>query len=335
MFIRFFKSSFVSQYVVIGIIGLLLWARSFITPPSIPLPDGPVPLYALLYRLLQSIPVVAVVAGFLLVLLEAYWLNFILDKHELIPRNSSLSALVFLILMSFTPDLLVLNPVNLSILFLIIISQNLLISYKKPRHLDRLYAAGFFTSIASMVYFPFILWFGLIIISFFVFRSGKWRQWMSSFIGFVTPFIFLSVFYFWFDTLGQNIAGYWTFICQILVFPNPFQTDFWILGSCTFLLSLYGLIRFWSGPVEKTVEIRSKTNLFLWMIFFTMMSFLFSRTMALYHPVLSAPAFTLVITCGLITLKKPRIMEWLLLIYFLAIMANNLLIHYYFSPVTD
>lgn len=335
MFIKFFKSSFFAQYLVIGVIGFSLWMRAFIEPPSLPAPYGPVPLYALLFELLHPIPFLAVILGFILVLVEMFWLNLILDKHELILKNSTLAALAFIILMSFYPELLILHPVNIAVLFLIVIMHNLLISYKKPEHLDRTFAAGFFISVASMFYLPFILWFGLVFISFILFRSGKWRQWVSFIIGLLTPYIYLATVYFWFDILPVKSREYVIFARQVFDFPNPFQNDFWILGGLTLTLFIYGFYIFKSGPVEKTVEIRAKTNLFLWIILFSLLSFIFSGPVAIYHPVIAAPAFALVITCALLSIKKTARIEWVLILYFFMILVNNLLIHQMFPSLTE
>ena len=326
MFIKFFKSSFFIQYLVIGITGLCLWFSAFRTPPGMPVPEGPVPLYSFFFHLLHDKPLLATVIGFCLVLAETYWLTRILSHHELVLKNSSLSALVFLVMLSFLPDHLTLNPINIALGFMILILHHLLISYNKPEHLDRIFGAGFFTAVASMFYLPFIFWFVFVIISFLVFRAGNWRAWMAAIIGLVTPFLYLAAWYFWHDEFMVKAMEFPRFFNQILVFPNPFHTDFWILCGFTVLLALWGIFRFQGGP-EKTVEIRIKTNILLWTLVFTLLSFVFSGSMAIFHPALAMPALTMVITGTLIGLKKTRVAELILLVYFLSVLLNNLFIH--------
>jgi hypothetical protein len=326
LFIKFFKSSFFIQYLVIGVTGLLLWSSAFLAPPGMPVPEGPVPLYALAFNLLKGFPFLATLAGFCLVLGETYWLTRILSQHELVLKNSSLSALVFIVMMSFLPGQLTLNPINIALGFMIMILHHLLISYNKPEHLDRIFAAGFFTAIASMFYLPFILWFIFVVISFLVFRAGNWRAWMAAFIGLITPFIYLAVWYFWHDELAGRAVGYVVFFSHILVFPNPFHTDFYILSGFTLLLALWGIFLF-SGSPERTVEIRVKTNILLWTLVFAILSFFFSRSMAIFHPALAMPALAMVITGTLIGLKRTRLAEMILLLYFFSVLVNNLFIH--------
>ena len=315
---------------MIGIIGLCLVISAFIAPPGMPDPEGPVPLYTVIYHLLQTKSFVATLIGFLLVMAETYWLTRILSKHELVLKNSSLSALVFVVFMSFLPGQLTLNPINISLGFMILILYHLLISYNKPEHIDRVFASGFFTGIASLFYLPFMLWFVFVIISFLVFRAGNWRAWLAAMIGLATPFLYLAVWYFWQNQLLDHVHAYLIFFSRVLVFTNPFHSDFWVLSGFTLLLALWGIISFRSGPFENTVEIRAKTTIMLWTLVFTLISFIYSRSLAIFHPALAMPAMAMIITATLTRLKKTRIAEMILLIYFFSILLNNLFIHDYF-----
>ncbi|MCX6268370.1 MAG: hypothetical protein NTW16_13580, partial [Bacteroidetes bacterium] len=109
-------------------------------------------------------------------------------------------------------------------------------------------------------------------------------------------------------------------------FPNPFHTDFWILCGFTLLMALWGIFLFRGGP-QKTVEVRVKTNILLWTLVFTLLSFFYSRSMAVFHPSLAMPALAMVITGTLIGLKRTRMAEIVLLIYFLCVLLNNLYFH--------
>ena len=293
---------------------------------GMPPPKGPVPLYSLIHHIFNGLPLLATIIGFCLVLAEAYWLTRILGHHELVLKNSSLSVLIFLVMMSFLPGQLTLNPINIALGFMILILHHLLISYNKPEHIDHIFAAGFYTAIASMFYLPFILWFVFVIISFLVFRAGNWRAWMAAFIGLLAPFFYLAFWYFWHDQLIVKALEFYSFFSHIFVFPNPFHTDFYILSSFTVLLALWSIFVFRRGP-EKTVEIRVKTNILLWTIVFTLLSFVYSGSMVIFHPALAMPALAMVMTGTLIGLKKPLVVEIILLIYFISILLNNLFIH--------
>ncbi len=326
MLIRFFKSSFPVQYLVIGVTGLALWFSAFLLPPGMPPPEGPVPVYHFLYLLLQPYPFLSTLLGFILVMTQAYWLTNILNRHELVLKNSSLSALVYVVMMSLLPGQLTLTPITIVLGFMILILHHLLISYNRPEHLDRIYAAGFFTALSSLIYLPFILWFVFVIISFLVFRAGNWRAWMAAFLGLFTPFLYLAAWYFWNDRLIGTIPEYSLYFSRLLSFPIPFHSDFWILYGFTLLLALWGVLYFRRGP-QRTVEVRAKTSMLLWTLVFTLLSFIYAGSMAIFHPTLATPALAMVITGNLVSLKKTRIAEWVIIVYLLSVLLNNHIIH--------
>lgn len=305
---------------------MALWLNAFFMPPGMPVPEGPVPLYSFIYFLFSDNHFLATVTGFIIVLAETYWLTRILNQHELVLKNSSLSALVFLLLLSFLPGQLTLNPINISLGLMMLILYNLLISYNKPEHLDRIFAAGFFTSIASLFYMPFLLWFGFVIISFIVFRAGNWRAWMAVMLGLLTPYLYLAVWYFWNDVLFTRMMAYPQYFGHIRFFPATIHTDFIILTGLTLLLSLWGLFSYTRGP-EKTVEIRAKSTIMMWTLVFTLISFIYAGSMTIYHPALAMPAIAMVITGTLTNLKKRKLAEVVMLCYFIVVLLNNLFIH--------
>ncbi|MCX6241102.1 MAG: hypothetical protein NTX43_04765 [Bacteroidetes bacterium] len=328
MFIRFFRSSFPIQYLVIGLIGFMLWGKSFIQPPPIPMPEGPVPLYNLLYSILSNLPHLAVITGFVLVALETWWLNILLNNNELVLKNSSLASLIFIIMMSSSPVYLTVHPLNISILISIAILNNLMRSYNRTDSLDLIYGAGFYTAIGSLFYFPFLLMLAIVPISFFLFRSGRWREWAAALIGFITPFIFLSVYFFVTDQLSDQVVLYEKMVASFFFYPIHLHTDDWIIGIASIVLAAWGLYYLLRGPMEKTVEIRAKTYLIVWLLAISLLSVAYSTTLLVYHLVMLFPTLTLLLTSAFLGIKKKRWAEIIFLIYFLLILINS----YFYNP---
>jgi hypothetical protein len=327
--IRFFKSSFVVQYFAICITALILWGRSFFEPPPMPLPDGFVPFYSFLYSLLSGFALIQVIAGYLLVIVSAIILNRLLYTHNIVQKNTSMTGFVFVILMSYYPELQTIQPVNIAVFFLLLILTYLLGSYNREEPLDFIYSAGFIITIGSYVYFPFIFFYGLILFSFIFFRSVKWREWVSSVFGLLTPFLFLATYYFWFDLLLLKIheyLGMFTIHADFMPFKKPVYI---ILSSFITLLSIYTLSYGLTNRIEKTIERKRKNLLLNWVIFFVLVSYPFTSKLTGYHLQLAFIAFSGSLAFYLMQIRKPFWQELLLLLFILFLLTNNLFFRWY------
>jgi hypothetical protein len=325
VFLRFFRSSFATQYIFIGIIGLVFWIPAFITPVPMPVPDGTVPGYALIYALLSGTPRLAAILGFVLVLGSAVLLNYIFNTQEVVTKNSSLAAFLFMILASYYPALLTIHPVSIAIFILLLIFQELFRTYHESESLELFFSAGFYAGLGSLIYFPFLFFFAFIILSFIIFRSNNWREWTASLIGLLTPYVFLGVFYFWFDELSRKVIEYGRFFR----FPETFRFEadrvFMTFTGILVCLLLFSFSRSLNHLSEKTIEGRKKNLLLYWSVFIILLSFPFSGAYFLYHPQYLALVVSVLLTSFFLQHRKTFWFEFFILIFFLAILLNNLI----------
>ena len=321
--IRFFKSGFPVQYVAICLTGLVLWGRVFFDPPPMPEPTGFVPFYSFLYYFLAGAPVLAVILGFFLAIFSAFLLNYLLSSHDIVQKNSSLAGFIFIVLMSYSPSLLTLQPGNISVFFLLLILWQLFKSYNREEPYDLVYSAGFFAAAGSFFYFPFVFFFGFIFFSFIFVRVANWREWIDSLLGFLTPFIFLSVYYFWFDLLPEKFVQYYSSINIELI--NLIPGDLFLMFS-TLIIILYSLYTLISGVRrlnEKTIEIRRKTLLLGWILFFVLASIPFSSHLLLYSIEMMFIPFSGLIAIYFMRLKKYFWQELCFLLFLALLLLNN------------
>ncbi|TSA25466.1 MAG: hypothetical protein D4R67_10035 [Bacteroidetes bacterium] len=326
MLIRYFKSSFPGQFVTIGVAGLLLWGAGALNPPLMPPPDGPVPLYEILYSWVSGFPYLAMAIGFLLVVFLAVWLNYIVSNHNLVPHNTSLAALLFLLFVSLFPSWMTLTPVNITLLFFLFIVRALLESYNQGEPIELVYIAGFFVGLSSFFYLPSLLLYGFLLTCFLVYRSLHWREWISSLLGLATPFLYLVVVYFLTDRFSRLIAMYGAFFRQITLITPDLSWNNWTLYGLMGLLALVGLWNTFLHLGEKTVELRKKNLLLIWLLIWVALMIPYTHTLHLYHPGLLSICLAVFVTNFYMHLRKPARFEWLLWLLFLSILANIRLI---------
>ncbi|MCK9202960.1 MAG: DUF6427 family protein [Bacteroidales bacterium] len=305
---------------------MMLWLPAIIHPPLMPAPEGPVILYSVLYDIFSGTPLLSVILGFILACWETYFFTRLLNKNELIVKNSSLASLIFLILLSIFPDQLTLTPLLPALFFILFVLHHLLIIYSKPEHFDRVFAAGFFTALASLFYLPVLIWFGFIIVSFLLFRSGKWREWIASTIGLLTPYIYLAIYYFWNDEFLLKAHEYSDFFRQLKFGPRCLDPGFWVPEGVILVLTIWGLIKNRRGIMERTVELRAKYSLFIWLLLFSGLTLVYARSLITSNMMLATPAFALIISSAMTGLKKTRLIELVLILLFIGLLINNFII---------
>lgn len=325
MLVRFFKKSYASQYTAAGLTGVVLWASVLPAPPVMPEPQGPVILYRLLFSLLQGLPVVASLSGMALMLASAFWLNRLLTTHEIVQKKSSLAVFIYVLLSCWHPAQMTLTPVGIITPLLLWVLNELLLAYNRAEPVDLTFSAGFLISVSSLFFLPAILFYGFLLTAFIVYRSVKWREWAGSFIGLLTPFLFLLVYRFWTDQLPQVFTEYATFFRQLSL-SNPWHTTSAMVPLLFLLLFfLAGISHNFSHLTERTVEIRKKMILFNWLAVWILLCAPFSGPLLFYLPGAIVIVIVPQVTNLYLARRKILVWEMALWIFILIVIINQFL----------
>lgn len=326
MLVRFFRTSFASQYIAAGFFAIAAWAAVLPHPPPMPEPSGPVVLYNLLYQLLSGTPLLASLAGLVVIVTSALWLNLLLTKHEIVAKSSSLASFLFILLICCHPEQMTLTPVNIAVLLFLSLLKSLLEAYNRTDPVDLTFLAGFIITFSALFYLPSILFYGFLLTAFLVYRTVKWREWAGSFIGLLTPVMFLATYWFWTNRLTEVASEYTSYFSK-LSFEYPWrEADRFIPAAFILIFAVIGMAYNFNHLSERTVEIRKKLILLSWMVVWVIATFPFAGPLLYYHPVLAFPALVPFLSNFYLTRKKPFRWEILLWAYIL-ILALNLAIN--------
>lgn len=235
--IRFFKSPQAASLFMIPVIVLILWARAFFKHPFFTNEPG-MPLQNLFMNLVSSFPdFVQVLLAIALVSFEAVYLNLIMNRHEVLYRNSYLPALMYALLMSLGLPFLQFHPVILANLFLLLALDKTFSLFKNESPVPALFNSSFFISVASLIYFPATALFIMLLAALLTLRPFSFREWMIALIGFLLPYFFLSVYFFWTDQL----TGGWKNMLMNFR-PEHFRFGFTMQQPLTVLAVLLGVL---------------------------------------------------------------------------------------------
>ena len=325
MLIRFFKSSYPLQYISLLGLGAVLWFPAFMFQEPVLIEREMVnPLFNLVQNWLEAIPWLLVLVAFILVLTESLLLNSILIMHDLIPRNSLLPAVVFMVLMSSDPLALTLYPALLAIFFCIILISVIFFLYGKQEVISDMLTLGLLVSVASLFYFSSLFLIFLILISLSIYRIFGGREWSIPFIGLFLPYAYLFTWYFWTDQTALQIMEYQHYFSNL--FHITFGSNIFsiaILGGILLLLLIPAMTSILSSINSYNISFRKKMWVNTWFTIIGIFMIFASGNIG-YNRVILIPA-TIFIAHQFSIRRRTLWHELVFLAFIIAIGINNYL----------
>jgi len=310
MFIRFFKTNQPASFIALPLLAAVLWLGSWVNP-LIPQDISPMPFYTGV-AWFNAVPFLSELLAFVLVVSQSLYLNYLINKYDLREsreRSNFLAALFGIYFLSVLPAFRTLLPEHFSGIFLLLMVDKVFDSYRKESAFSHCFDAGLFASIASLFYFPSVVFFFLVWTGFIVLRPFNWREWVISFFGLLVPWLLVVTYYFWFDNLDE-------FINQQI--GAVFSPDYFIFGKPEHAVLIFvftGLVLF---PValnfiKSMSSGKIRTNkfflLFLWFLFFAILSGIIFPVGSYTHFSLAALPLAVMFSNWFLSLKKNWITE--------------------------
>jgi len=202
LILNLFKNSQPVAFILVPVFLAAAWISASYGDSTF-LVSNPMPLYNILYSFIGSLPAWAGgTFGFFLTLSQVFHLNFIVNKHEVLYKNSYLPALFYLLFVSMIPQFLTFHPVLITNTILLFVLDKLFKVYKNPAAMSLAFDSCFLIGLATLFYLPAISFFLLFAISILILKTFSWRDWLVGLIGLSLPFFFTFIYYFWSDDLG-------------------------------------------------------------------------------------------------------------------------------------
>jgi hypothetical protein len=305
MIVRLYKSGFGFQLVIFTLAVVMLWLDAFIKPQPPLIFEYQTPLYQIIQVFFSHLPpIVNVITALLLLLVQAYILNAALSVNKIIPVNTFLPVLLYSVLMSYDPSLLRIHPVLIANLFLILALRIILKIYNEKEPYLQVFNAGLFVSLASFFYLPALIFIVFIWMAFFIYRVSTTREWIIAMAGLITPYLYLLVYYFWFDRVGDfydKFISYFTHIEPLHLKSNVFDYIFGILVSIITLLSFISML---GNRAGKVISLRKKILAIIYFFIISLMTYVYSGSHIIYHSTESFVAIAMMMTFYFTTMKK-------------------------------
>jgi hypothetical protein len=227
------------------------------------------------------------IAG-LLILIQALWVNHIVNQYNLLGKATFLPALMYITVSSLFIPFLILSPPLICNFLVIWMVDKLLRFYDDDNAKATAYDLGMIVAVGTLVYFPFIYMFLAVWIGLIIFRPFNWREWVSAVIGSLTVFFFLAVFYYWNDKIDQF---YQIWLPLGSTFPNRIQVlnykTYLVLIPVLLILSL-AFLRLRQNFFKSYVLTRKSLQALAFIFIIALLSFYVKANFSLSHFLLCA-----------------------------------------------
>lgn len=260
MFVKTFKKNYPLQLVLLAIIPLLLWIPAFISSPDVVSTSFDMPIYKLIYSIFSPLKLLSTILAFALVLLQGLLINNIFSYNQLCPKTTFLPAFIYILLLSSNYSSMTISPILISNTFILFAILFLFRSYDKRDGVDEIYNTNLFVSLAALTFLPSVLLIIWVWFSLLNYKQYKWRYWIISVLGLLTPLIFLIIYYFLKDQLILRLNSFlesFSHLPNIYFYLKPIHVVFYIAMALFGLITLYNTL---ANKSENNISFRKKTN---------------------------------------------------------------------------
>lgn len=257
--IRFFRNSYLVQYLAIALLFIMLWLPSFITGNvDVTWRSGVTPLYNLVADILDFWPPAMLLFAMLLMGFEAAFFNSMMTVNQITGMVHTLGAVAFLLMMNLLPVQTTFYPFLLASVFLLMFVHTLFAIYQTPHPELYLLNAGFFVSFASMCWFPSVLLMIWGIVGLSIIHKGSLRFHIIPFIGLLLPYFFYFGAHFVMGDLMEVWQAYADYFSSFRLSVEGFSWLKIVLLGFLLLVLFVPLLLPSHYSLERSVSVRTK-----------------------------------------------------------------------------
>lgn len=322
--LKFFKHNYIAQLVVIVLLLVALWIPVFVQNISdIAVGMPTTPLYNLIADIFGSSNAAMTIFTFIVFGLSVLFFNSMLSVNQLVTRNSSIGAFVFVLCLCSVPIQDEFYPFLLASPLIMMVIQTIYLIYQIEKPEPYLMNAGVFVAIASMIYFPAIVLILWVLVAIIIMDVRGIKRSMIPVMGFLIPYFILFVCFYFNRTLIENIEHY-SLTFDVLSLERLGMTTLEMIALIlVFVFLVLSLMMIKSENADNSVSTRKKVNV-------TVLLFVFGFLMLfMQKPVvcngLIFMALAVFVSMALCYVKKTKIIDIVLFILMLAIIANQYL----------
>jgi hypothetical protein len=320
MLISFFKPNQPIPNFIIPFAAGFLWLQAFLNPVVLNTPE-PMPFYEFFSRFFSSLPgFLAVLIAVILISLQAIYLNYIFIRHEVLSKKTNIPLIIYILLVSLTPDFLTISPALFANTLLLLILNKVFQLYKNNNPLPLIFDIWTLLAITTLFYFPAILFAFLLWISLLILRPFVWREGIVGLFGFTVPYLFVSLYFFWTDRLEEFISVIRANRFNSFIFSgDPGAESIALFGILGFLFIL-SAFKVQASFYKNVIKTRGYQQVLFVMLFITILTFFYGSDFHLSYLSMAAIPLSAFLSYYFLSLKKAFWSEGLFILLLSAVL---------------
>lgn len=324
MIIGFFRDNQPLTYIVLFVLAVLLWAGAWTHIPYVSVAYK-MPLFDVVTNAINLRSHFMIGFTVTVILATGLVLNYTVNTYDLLTKHSTLPVLLYVVLMSSTSTLMTLHPLVLANFFIALAFNRVASVYRRENSFTQLFDAGLLVGIASLFHFPALLIYLSLFMALIIFSTFNWREWVVTFFGVLTPYLFVFAYYFYYDKLSV----FWQYK---IVYPIRLTNEIsssdgstYTLLAILFFICVFAIVKLFDEYSSYTIKIRQTLSYLLWVALFGFMAVFVSPTWTFKDFALLAIPFSVFISNYFINITR----EWMAETLFILLLSCTLFIHYF------
>lgn len=250
-------------------------------------------------------------------------------KFIIINHRTYLPAFLYVLLASSFVPLQRLNPVIFGTLFIFISIYYFFDIYRMDFALEKLFAAGFFIAIASLFWAPFAVFIFILPISLIILRPFIWREWLVGILGFLTPVIFVFVYFFVF--LGKDKFDTLLFSTmenfRVIKVFHQINIAYYVFYGLIAILVIAASLSLLGKYQNKKIRIRKFFKINWWIFFISALLFIFLKNVGYEIIFILSIPISFLLSDFFYTIKKSIFLDVVLVILIVSVIYIQIIAH--------
>jgi len=322
--LKFFKHSYIAQLIVIVLLLAALWIPVFVKHVSdVAVGTPTTPFYNLIADIFGFSSLALTVFTFIVFSLSVLFFNSMLSVNQLVTRNSSIGAFVFILCMSGVQIQDEFYPFLLATPFIMMVIHTIYLIYQVEKPEPYLMNAGVFVAIASMFYFPSIILIVWVLIAMIIMDIRGFKRSLVPVMGFLIPYFILFVCFYYDHTLIDNVQNY-SLTFNVLSLERLGMTTLELVAlMLVFVFMGLSLMVIRSEDADNSVSTRKKVSVTVLLLIFSFLMLFMQKPVMCNGLIFMVLA--IFVSMALCYIKKSKVIDIVLVILMVAIVANQYL----------